>query len=269
MPLNSDFYSDSYNEEVSHFKNLTKNWEDPNPDPVIELHQGIHVVRDDLLEAGSKQRFADLLIKSKEDVTEWVYGSSPRWGYGQVSLAYLCKKYNKQCTLFLAKSNAFHRNTQKAINYGATVHQIVGGLMNICQTEAKNYIKNHKNMQMLPSGLDHELVAASIFKVAKNIDIKPDYVVTVAGSGVLNRGLQMVWPDAQFTMVQVGHKLTLDESGNASVIVYPKEFKIPCPEIDKPPFPSVVEYDAKAWKYAVELKQKVKKEKVLFWNVAA
>ena len=41
---------------------LVKDWEDPWPDPVIQDYDGIKVVRDDLLTAGSKIRFIDYYI---------------------------------------------------------------------------------------------------------------------------------------------------------------------------------------------------------------
>ena len=40
-------------------EDLLGDWVDPYPAPVIEKHEGINVVRDDLLEGGSKQRFTD------------------------------------------------------------------------------------------------------------------------------------------------------------------------------------------------------------------
>jgi hypothetical protein len=78
---------------------LVSDWEDPYPTPVIEKHNNYFVLRDDLLEGGSKIRFLDFLIQSKTDVEEWVYGSSPAGGYGQISISFLCKKYGKQAVI--------------------------------------------------------------------------------------------------------------------------------------------------------------------------
>ena len=61
-----------------YFLDLVRDWEDPNPAPVVEKHKGIYVVRDDLLEGGSKVRFADKLIKDST-VKEFVYGGE--WGW--------------------------------------------------------------------------------------------------------------------------------------------------------------------------------------------
>ena len=63
---------------------LVKNWKDPYPTPQLVEHDGILVVRDDLLNAGSKVRFVDYLIGSNTDINEWVFGSCPATGYAQI-----------------------------------------------------------------------------------------------------------------------------------------------------------------------------------------
>ena len=74
-----------------YFLDLVRDWEDPNPAPVVEKYNDIYVVRDDLLEGGSKVRFADKLIKDTP-VKEFVYGGSNKVGWGNISLAYLCRR---------------------------------------------------------------------------------------------------------------------------------------------------------------------------------
>lgn len=82
---------------------LVENWNDPNPKPVLEKHGKVWVVRDDLLEAGTKIRAIDFLIRSEEQIQEWVFGSSPAHGYGQISLSHVAKKYGKKAVIFMAK----------------------------------------------------------------------------------------------------------------------------------------------------------------------
>ena len=53
------------------YLDLIGDWEDPNPKPVLEEHEGFMVVRDDLLYGGTKARVADYLIKSNSEVEEW------------------------------------------------------------------------------------------------------------------------------------------------------------------------------------------------------
>ena len=79
---------------------LIGDWQDPNPKPILEEHEGFMVVRDDLLYGGTKARVADYLIQSNPHVEEWVYGGSPANGYAQISLSVLSEQYNNKFVLF-------------------------------------------------------------------------------------------------------------------------------------------------------------------------
>ena len=83
---------------------MVSDWEDPNPKPVIEEHDGFQVVRDDLLDVGSKMRFVDKFIRDTK-AKEIVFGSCPATGYAQISLPAVCNKYGKKTILFMAKRN--------------------------------------------------------------------------------------------------------------------------------------------------------------------
>ena len=55
-------------EAKEYYLELAAGWEDPNPAPVEVMHDGVRVIRDDLI-VGSKTRGGDCLIsKIKEDV---------------------------------------------------------------------------------------------------------------------------------------------------------------------------------------------------------
>lgn len=246
-----------------------KDWVDPNPAPVLEQHEGVWVVRDDLLPAGAKARFLDTLISNPE-IHEWVYGSSPRVGYGQVSLAYVAAKYGKSSVVFLPESKTLHPNSLKAQAFGAKIVQVPVGFMKVCEARARAYVNERRmdghNTVMVPFGLNAPSVIGSIIKVARALPIIPQEVWTVAGSGTLNRGLQLAWPLAKVYAVSVGHQLTPEESGRAEVLRHPLKFEQKCRKEHLPPFPSVAEYDAKAWQFIRERADTTKT--VLFWNVA-
>jgi len=271
MILISDSIKEFFGEEIhnpEYYLSLVQDWKDPYPNPIIKEYDGISVVRDDLLGAGSKIRFIDYLIKNTpKSIKEWVYGSSPRWGFGQISLSYACKKYKKKCTLFLAESKELHPNTKRAIENGANVIQVPVGFMKVCEARSREYILKNPNTKLVPFGLVDDTVYGSIIKVARNISFIPDEVWTVAGSGTLNRGLQMAWPKCKCFMVSVGHKLTYEEIGKAKMHRHYLKFAQQCKKDKWPPFPSVGEYDAKAWEYIQKYADKSKK--VLFWNVGA
>ena len=81
-----------YPEDIS---DIIKDWKDPNPAPIVEMHNGFHVVRDDLLEYGSKTRFIDHLVKTTP-CDEWVFGGANKVGWGPISLTYVCNLYGKK-----------------------------------------------------------------------------------------------------------------------------------------------------------------------------
>ena len=47
-----------------YYLDLAKDWEDPYGDAIVKTHDGVRVVRDDLLTSGSKVRGGDCLISS-------------------------------------------------------------------------------------------------------------------------------------------------------------------------------------------------------------
>jgi len=98
---------------------LVEDWDDPYDPPIVELHNNVHVVRDDVLPAGSKMRFIDKLIRDT-NCDEWVFGGSNKVGWGPISLAYVCRKYNKSSTCFWAarKEPTWHQEKYMEYEYG-------------------------------------------------------------------------------------------------------------------------------------------------------
>ena len=250
-----------FEETADDYLSIIGDWEDSLPPPVIEQHDGFTVVRDDLLEGGSKMRFGDYLIKNETDVDEWVYGSSPATGYAQIALACLCKKYNKKAVIFMADRawDRLHEYQIKAIANGADMKFVPNGMLSVTEKRARDYVEQSpNNRRLLPIGIDHPSVIASIVRVARNMDVSPTEVWTVGSSGTLTRGLQQAWPNASFHCVAVGHG---GDYGRATVY----KCKIPFNRATKvkPPFPSAPTYDAKAWEF---MKEHASKD-ALFWNV--
>ena len=253
-----------------HYKNLIDSWSDPFPSPEIRHFGDVIVVRDDLLEAGSKTRFLDLLVKST-DCDEWVFGGANKIGWGPTSLAYLCKKYNKKCVTFWAKRNKPTLQQQMYLDYGGIISWVNMGMLTVTKKRAKDYYEQDiKRRRLLPLGLEHPLVSACAVKVMKDLaekhKLNPDAIWSVGSSGSLNRSLQMAFPNAEANVIQVGHKMTDREIGRAKLYTTNYKYDKPVKEDEKPPFPSAPEYDAKGWKIMMENRDKNKKN--LFWNVA-
>ena len=259
-----------YEKSPEDYLELVKDWEDPNQKPIIELHDGIHVVRDDLLDAGSKVRFIDCFVKSlPESVKEVVFGGCPATGYAQISLPIACRKYGRKVVLFMAKRNLdnLHPYQIRGQNEGAEYRWVKMGMLSVTKAHARKYVEENPDERIaLPLGLEHPTVLGSIIKVArKSIGFEPSEIWSVGSSGTINRGLQLAFPHIPVHVVQVGHSMTAREIGRAKQWVSPYKFDKPIKPEDAPPFPSAQTYDAKAWPFIKQFA----KPKALFWNVGA
>lgn len=225
------------------------------PAPVISEHDGILVVRDDLILGGTKRRVLPTLFGSQH--AEYVY-ASPCQGYAQVALAYAAAEYDKKATIFCAKRGVLHRNTAQAIAAGGNVREITPGYLSCVRKRAKDYAHAH-GAKLLPFGLDTSGIRKGLATLARGLRVTPAEVWTVAGSGTLTRALQEAWPDARFYAVRVG---AVPQHGRATLLTAPEPFEQDAKE--PPPFPSCGNYDAKAWRFI----RRQASRGALFWNVA-
>lgn len=250
------------------FKDVTANWEDPLPPPILTVHDDIVVVRDDLIN-GSKCRFADLLVQSiKEDTLVYV---QPRVGLAGVSILNIAKRYGKKVVLFMPSSKEISHHQAVCIERGAIPKfRRIAAMPNL-NAIAKDWAEKN-GAKFIPLGLKHELVVACAAKVARNIILdkdedQPDVCFVATSTGVLVRGLQIGWDKTQFYSVTVARNMKSGELGRATPIIEPLEFAQAEKKDNLPPFETVRTYDAKVWKYAKEYKQQNPNAKVWMWNV--
>jgi threonine dehydratase len=226
------------------------------PNPVVEQHQGVSVVRDDLIAGGTKARYLIDLFSQHDEV---VY-ASPAYGGAQLALAYCARLTGKRATVFVAKRKQPHNRTLEAARVGARVFQVVHGYLNVVQARAKAYAAD-MGVHLLPFGAHEERAIQAIADVARCVADEHgvfDEVWCACGSGTLLTGLMRGLDAKRFVGVQIGrdvqvsgatiikHKLKFEDESSAAV-----------------PFPSCPNYDRKAW----ELCRQNAKGKVLFWNV--
>lgn len=225
------------------------------PDPVIERHGPVYVVRDDYIPGGTKRRVIGQMIAGAQEV---VY-ASPAYGYAQVALAYACRDIGIRATVFTARRKRYHARTIEAREAGAQVIGVPYGYLSVVQKAAREYAEAHGAL-LLPFGFDTPEFIEALASVARRIPVDPSEVWTVAGSGTLSRALQLAWPQAQFHAVQVGRPPNI---GRATLYTAPEPFerdaRVP------PPFPSTSNFDAKAWRFILRHAS----EGALFWNVAS
>lgn len=225
------------------------------PDPVIVEHEGINVVRDDLLPGGTKRRAIHALFDNQHQ--EYVY-ASPVYGHAQVALAYAARDHGLRATIFCARRKERFSLSLEALHAGAAMIEVPNGYMSVVRARARAYCLQTR-ARLLPFGLDDELFIQALADVARALPIEaPKEVWCVAGSGVLTRALQTAWPDARHYAVRVG---AVPDAGRAFVFEAPEAYERPAKV--PPPFPSAINYDAKAWQF---IKQHAASG-ALFWNV--
>lgn len=224
------------------------------PDPIVQDYNGIKVVREDLLEVGSKARAGEFLIANcKSDTIVYV---QPRFGFAGVSLTKLCKMYNKKLVLFMPSSKEISDHQAYCIENGCDVYfHRIAAMPNLNRI-AKKWAEENKAF-FIPLGLKHPLVTAMIIKSANNIN-QPERFWTAFSTGVLNRALQITWPNSEAFGVAVSRNIQDGEKGRANIISHYRSFSQN--SLYLPPFPSASNYDAKVWEYL--------KPGDLFWNVA-
>lgn len=223
-------------------------------EPVIENIEGRIVVREDLLSVGTKARAGELLVATCESDT--IVYVQPRFGFAGISLTELCKKYNKRLVLFMPSSKEVSDHQAFCIENGCEYYFYRIAAMPNLNLIAKRWAEQNNGF-FIPLGLRHRLVTAMIVKTASSIK-EPTSFWTAFSTGVLNRALQIAWPNSIANGVAVSRNVHDGEKGRANVISHYKDFSQNSSIL--PPFPSAKNYDAKVWEFT--------KPGDLFWNVA-
>jgi DNA modification methylase len=255
-------------------ENGRKEIEHSLPAPVIEKVDRFMVVRDDLLEGGTKMRVLLPLIQAT-DFETFVYATSAT-GYAQIALAIACRMLGRKAVIFAAERKQLHERTLRAQAAGATIVQVPHGYLNVVQGRAREFCQQQPRTMYVPFGgglkpgvqqLDEfvkEFVRVgnqALTDVAAALPVKPKEVWTAAGSGTLTRALQLAWPDATFCTVRVGAAVDV---GRARLYTAPEKYeqraKLPPPF----PFPCCDTYEAKVWQFMKDDGS----DGALFWNVA-
>jgi len=230
------------------------------PPPVIKRHEGVYVVRDDLLGHGSGTK-ARFMVRMFEQAEEIVY-ATPAEGGAQTALAWAARECGCRATLFVAARQRRHPRTALAAALGAKIAEVRPGYLNVAQARAREYAQA-AGATLAPFGLNTVAAIETLAAAAVSADFEPDEVWCAAGSGALARALAKAWPQARRYAVQVGRALTPAQVAGAQIHRCPLPFRKTAET--QPPFPSDSHYDAKAW--AICRREKGA-GRVLFWNVA-
>lgn len=229
------------------------------PAPLLVEHEGVIVLRDDIVLGGTKARVLPPLLAGEE---EWVY-AGPGQGYAQVALGLASALGGCRTTLFTPERRELLPLTELAMALGLRVVAVQAGRLGVLKARAREYC-DYTGATLLPLGLELPGMEEGVAELARSLPVDPAEVWVAAGSGLLARGLAAAWPAAQLHAVRVGKEPRLPEG--AQVWRAPEPFDKPAAG-PLPPFPSVRGYDAKAWRFVAEHARR--DGRALYWNVAA
>lgn len=234
--------------------------------PVLQrLNNRVTVLRDDVLEGGSKLRFLPFLI---DDADEVVYGG-PFCGGAPHALSIWGRESGKKVTLFYAMRDRanWHRRQVAAEANGATIVEIYPGYMSTVQARAREYAEE-AGAKFLSLGFDLPAAEEPFVDFMERVRREtgsPDQVWCATGSGMLARCLSRGFPHSEVNAVAVGlasrHKA---QDFGPNVVLHTAPYKFEKETKQRAPFPSDGNYDRKAWEFCV--RQSL--GSVLFWNVA-
>jgi hypothetical protein len=261
--INKDF--DVYNNR-KYYLNLTKDFESLLPDPIILKHEGVNVVREDLvLKGGTKSRAAEFLLSTiKEKTVVYVV---PRVGLAGVAIMELSKLYDKDVIFFMPACKEISDHQSYLINEKPkdVIFERIAAMPNLNLLAKKFADKN--GFKFLPFGLNHPYTIAGFVRICENIleyHQEPEEIWTAVSTGVLTRGLQIGFPNSKMKGVCVSRNMKAGELGKTEVISEPLDFLKDEIKTNLPPFDTVPSYDGKVWKYI----EKNSGKDTWFWNVA-
>jgi len=232
----------------------------------IQKHYGINILRDDLLEGGTKSILFEGIEKQYPHITEYVY-ASPVYGGFQIALSAYCKKKGLKATIFCAKRAKKHPNTLKCIEYGANIIEVYPGYLSVVEKRARDYCEQKSHVHKFVFGANTpeniHIISERAKKIFHQLGSEPDEIWVAVGSGTLVKGILQAVNNSKVYGVIVGADFEYKHP-NLTLIKYPQPFeKESSLEVD---FPSMPNYDRKALELCLSQKP-IFTSNILFWNV--
>lgn len=240
----------------------------------------VHIIREDLLVGGTKQRAAlPFLFELKEQGYEEVVYASPFCGFAQVALAVGCAELKMKATIYCERCPAKegpHEFSRLAESLGASIKLFAS--LDEAEAMATEYGEARKKVFKIPLGFQHprfvhymkERIGEQYAILIEKLGRIPERIWLPVGSGTL-AGIfnQVADPDCQLLCVNVRVLCNEDDrirglTDLKRVTLYHAEEKFCEPAIEPAPIPSNIHYDAKLWR----LINQFGKEDDVWWNVA-
>jgi len=226
----------------------------------LEKHNGIIVLRDDLLIGGTKSILMPSIIG---DNTEYVY-ASPVYGGFQIALSAYCQKAGKKATIFCAKRKLKHPNTLECLNYGANIIEVPYGYLSVVEKRARDYCQETRAEKLIfgADTIENKIIIGNRMReIIRTLKREPKEIWCVIGSGTLVNSILLATSTAKVYGVEVGGEFKGSHE-RLTVLKYHKSFDKASKH--KASFKSVPNYDLKGFEYCEKYK---KSDDVLFWNV--
>lgn len=239
----------------------------------------LHVVREDLLPGGTKQRAILPLLKELafDGFEEFVY-SSPFCGFAQVALAFGAQQLGLKARIFAETlpNNEYHDLSILAENMGASLAPCQS-LMD-AEEKANTYAESKKYVCKLPLGFNHPVFLLHYENaIREQFDVlcgilgcSPSVVWLPVGSGTLARLFRKVLP-SKVKLICVDVKVLPAKDPRIQEIesfentqLLRSELKFHDKNLNPPPLPSNPYYDAKLWTFLDQYAE----EGDVWWNVA-
>lgn len=279
-----------------------------NPQLEITTHEirkgknrlNINVIRDDYLDAGTKQRgqeFFNQLTNYNSVVT--VAATS---GYGQLATAVMARKAGLSAYIIVSYSVPENYMTNRVrsmpnaeyivvTRFNHLLHYInpITGLKvsiedgypedpdsastisnGLLERVLNHFTESESDMYKMSLGLhDPGYIQALVDALSVHTSyLQPKRLWLTVGSGTILTALKSLWPNTQFMCVQVGRNIdSIKRELGIDTPTYTSRYKFADSIVNKkelPPFPSLANYDAKAWSFIVKHGQ----DGDYFWNVA-
>lgn len=230
----------------------------------LEKYEGVTVLRDDLLPGGTKSVLLEHILNPEAPF--YVY-ASPVYGGFQIALA---EYAGPKAHIFCARRNDLHPNTQKVIKAGGVIHEVYPGYLSVVEARAWEWVKRY-DAQLIDFGAKSaaslNILTRRVKEVVAKLGNEPDEIWCAIGSGLLFESILRGTSKARVCGLAVGkdyeyRPFSSFDRARAFVYKSDKPFAADCRTI--PPFPSMLNYDAKAWEWCLKCKTG---KNILFWNV--
>lgn len=241
---------------------------DENPNFIVQRYEDIDIIRDDLLEAGTKQRALIGIIRKLSTQYDSFAIFVNDYGMDGLTLSYACSLFNKVAHIFVANSHKMRPGIKaKIVKYGGIIYD------NTSSVEAKK-IKGNRgdNMYEFLPGFESDMFSRTLEKklrfslgttfVYQWIN-KYDEIWLADRVGNFSKVLFNIFKNSNIFTVKLDKQLHNDiDDPRYTVIEYQK------PELknNSVPFNSCPDFDAKAWNTLISSNKS--KKNILFWNTA-